>query len=371
MTERIRVVGVGFDHMHIGDQLATALAHPDAEIVGAWDGDGADGDGADGARARAVLADLGIGLDVDDDLEALLARTRPDLAFVCSTTAEHPALVRRLAAAGVHMIVEKPFADSPEAAAAMLAAVAGRDLVLATNWPLAWVPAHRTMRRLIAQGRIGRVTEVQFHDGNRGPLFHSHGKIALSPSVEDKAASWWYRPEAGGGSMRDYLGYGTTLGTWLRDGETPFAITAAWHIPEGLEVDEQSVVIGHYAEGLSVFQTRWGTFSDPWTLQPQPHCGFVVNGTGGSVSSWDYADHVTVHDADGVERVPADVPEPEDATALANVIAHLRHGRPLDAPLTAETTVAGHRMVEAAVESARTGRRVALDEVMAGEGGSR
>ena len=75
----------------------------------------------------------------------------------------------------------------------------------------------------------------------------------------------------------------------------------------------------------------------------------------------------------GAEESPASADSYADGKTftLANVIAHLRHGRPLDAPLTAETTVAGHRMVEAAVESARTGRRVALDEVMAGEGGSR
>lgn len=356
MSHSFRVIGVGFDHMHIGDQLVTALAHPRAQIVGGWD--------RDAHRARAVLDDLGIACPLHSDLNTLLAETRPEIAFVCSTTAEHPSLARRLAAAGVHMIIEKPLADSPAAAAAMIEAVAGTDVLLATNWPLAWLPAHRTMRRLIAEGRIGRVTEVHFYDGNRGPLYHAHGKIERTPTVEEKATSWWYQPESGGGSLRDYLGYGSTLGTWLRGGEAPTAVTAAWHIPDGLAVDEQSVVIGHYAEGLSTFQTRWGTFTDPWTRQPQPKCGFVVGGTGGSIASWDYDDGVTVHDGSGTERVPADTVPDEDRTALANVIAHLQHGRPLDPPLALATTVAGHRIVEAAVESARSGRRVALDTVM-------
>ena len=202
------------------------------------------------------------------------------------------------------------------------------------------------------------MTEIQFYDGNRGPLYHSHGKIELTPTIEQKSQSWWYQPETGGGSMRDYLGYGTTLGAWFRDGEIPHSVTAATHVPDGLEVDEQSVVIGHYASGLSVFQTRWGTFSDHWTLQPQPHCGFVVNGTLGSISSWDYDDGVTVHSADGIERVPLDDILAEDKTALANTIAHLTTGRPLDAPLTIEMTHAGHRVVEAAVQSAEEGRTV-------------
>ena len=352
MTTIFRVVGVGFDHMHIGDQLASALAHPQAELVGLWD--------SDAERARVVLDDLGVDLPVHDDIDRLLADTSPHIAFVCSTTAEHPNIVERLAAAGVHVIIEKPLADSPDAAARIVATAATYDVVVATNWPLAWMPSHRTLRRLIADGRIGAVTEVHFYGGNRGPLYHSHGKIELTPTIEQKVESWWYQPETGGGSMRDYLGYGTTLGTWFRDGETPHAVTAATHTPDGLTVDEQSVVIGHYDSGLSVLQTRWGTFSDPWMLQPQPRCGFVVNGTLGSISSWDYDDGVTLHTHAGVERLINDEVVDEDKSALANVISHLMTGRALDAPLTIDITYAGHRVVEAAVRSADEGRTVAV-----------
>jgi len=161
--------------------------------------------------------------------------------------------------------------------------------------------------------------------------------------------------------MRDYLGYGTTLATWLRQGQMPTAVTAAWHIPSGLRVDEQSVTVGHYADGLSVFQTRWGTFTDPWTQQPQPGCGFVVTGTAGSIASWDYTDHVTLHSAAGIQKIAADVSEPSDESALANLVAHLDSGRPLDGPLTPAISFAGHRIVEAAVTSAQTGTTVRID----------
>ena len=52
---------------------------------------------------------------------------------------------------------------------------------------------------------------------------------------------------------------------------------------EGLEVDEHSVSVVRYARGLSTFETRWGTFTDPWTHQPQPKCGFVLKGTDGTI----------------------------------------------------------------------------------------
>ena len=354
MSTPVRVVGIGFDHMHIGDQLKTAIDHPDAELVGVLDS------GVE--RPRAVLADLGIDVPIATDFDELLT-TRPEVAFVCSSTDEHPEWVEKLAAAGVHIIIEKPVADSLPAAKKMVADARAGGVVLAINWPIAWVASHRTAKRLVSDGAIGRILTVHSYGGNRGPLYHSHGKIELHPTTEDKANSWWYSPEAGGGSLRDYLGYGATLGTWYRDGETPHAVTAAQYVPDGLQVDEQSVVIGHYAEGLSVFETRWGTYTDPWTQQPQPHCGYVLNGTEGSISSWDYDDGVTLHSAAGISRVPNDVVPSEDSNSLANLIAHLRAGRPLDPPMTAEISLAGHRIVEAAALSARSNAMVRLDSL--------
>lgn len=352
MSPTYRVVGVGFDHMHIGDQLALAIAHSSAEVVGAYD--------SNPLRAQKVLDDLELPIAPDTNLERLIADTRPDIAFVCSTTAEHPRVVETLARGGVHMIVEKPMADSNTAAESMVESATRAGVVLAMNWPLAWVPSHRTCRRLVAEGAIGRIEQIHFYDGNRGPLFHSHGKAELNPSTAEKAVSWWYQSSAGGGSLRDYLGYGTTIASWFRDGELPNKITAAWHIPDGLEVDEQAVVIGHYRDGLSVFETRWGTHTDPWTLQPQPHCGFVVNGTIGSISSWDYDDGVTLHRNGAAERIPNDAVKAEDESALANLIAHLETGRLLDGPMQSQMSLAGHRLIEAAVESAKTEKSVKI-----------
>jgi glucose-fructose oxidoreductase len=351
----IRVIGVGFDHMHIGDQLRLARDHADAIVVGAID--------SPDREAAPVLADLGLDVPVasPDDWDSLVDRVQPDVAFVCSTTAAHPEWVERLASRGVHTIVEKPMAFSLEEADAMVAAAEKAGVVLAVNWPLAWIPAHRTARRLVADGAIGTLEQVHFYDGNRGPLYHSHGKTALHPTTEDKERSWWYDPAAGGGSLRDYLGYGTTLATWFLDGELPTSITAVRFVPDGLRVDEQAIVIAQYSHGLSAFETRWGTHTDPWTLQPQPRCGFVLNGSRGSISSWDYDDGVTLHSDGTARRVELDPIPREDEDALSNLIAHLRTGRPLDGPMTTAVSRSGQLMVETALRSVESGRTERLD----------
>ena len=123
------------------------------------------------------------------------------------------------------------------------------------------------------------------YGGNRGPLCHGADKIEKEPSAADKAASWFYSKAQGGGSLLDYMGYGTTLGTWHLGGKAPLEVTGVWDEPAGLEVDEHAVAIIRYSFGLSKSETRWGTFTDPWTHQPQPKCGFVLKGTSGTIST--------------------------------------------------------------------------------------
>lgn len=95
----------------------------------------------------------------------------------------------------------------------------------------------------ICEGRIGALQEVHYYDGNRGPLWHAADKIETTPTPAMKRKSWFYKKAAGGGSLLDYLGYGTTLGTWFHDGEKPLEVSAVVDRPRGLDVDEHSITI--------------------------------------------------------------------------------------------------------------------------------
>lgn len=299
---RQRVIGISFDHMHMGDLLAEVAAHPNAEIAAVYD--------PDPARMADAIARFAIPPErVFTDLAACLA-TPADLAILCSATAEHAAMSERLFAAGLNVLVEKPFAANLTDARRMIAAADRAGRLLAINWPLAWYPSHNTARRLLAEGTIGTLREVHYYDGNRGPLYHLAGKVAVTPEEVErqKPQSWWYKRASGGGSLLDYLGYGVTLGSWFLNGAEPLEVTATVDETPGLEVDQHSITVCRYAFGLSKFETRWGTFTDPWTLQPQPKCGFVLVGSDGTISSYDYDDHVTLQ----TRAQPAATPVPVD-----------------------------------------------------------
>jgi predicted dehydrogenase len=353
---RTRIVGISFDHMHMGDLLRQVHEHPGAELVGIFDPDPK-------AMARAIET-FGIPSDrVFTDFDACMA-TRPDLAILCAATADHARYTERLAAHGCHLFVEKPFAASVADARRMIAAMRPTGKRLVINWPLRWVASHVTAKRLIDEGRIGQLIEIHSYGGNRGPLYHLANKIEVSPEEVErqKPTSWWYKRASGGGSLLDYLGYGATLGTWYMNGEAPLEVTAAIDDAPGIEVDQHAITICRYARGLSKMETRWGTFTDPWTIQPQPKCGFILVGTDGTMASWDYADHLTVQTRANPKPhpVPAD-PLPEgQRNAIEYVLGCLKTGAPITGPLDPDVSLIGQRIVDTAAQSAREKRTLAL-----------
>lgn len=357
---KFKIAAVNFDHMHMGDLLRLAKTNPDVEIVGVSD--------HVTGRAQSVLQSIGLPVSFFvDDYRHLLASTHPDLVLLCPSTAAHADWTEKVAPYSAHVLVEKPFAASLAEADRMIAALKATGKQLIINWPLRWYPSHVTAKRLVAQGAIGELIQVHYYDGNRGPLRHVADKAVVPEAIANsqKAQSWWYSKSAGGGSLLDYLGYGTTLGTWYMDGRAPIEVTAMTDTPAGLEVDEHSITICRYDipnSGLSKFETRWGTFSDPWAHQPQPKCGFVLVGRGGTIASYDYEPAVrlqTTPDSPG-ELIPVDALTPLSDNVINYVVHRLRSGQPIDGPLSPAIARVGQQIVDSAALSARSKQTVPL-----------
>lgn len=353
----MKIAGINFDHFHMGDLLRMVFDHPTAEIVAICD--------EDPARMQSVADNFSVPSErIFTDHRACLEQIKPDIVILCPATAGHADWVEKIAPYGAHILMEKPMAASISDANRMIRAMSSTGKLLAINWPLVWYPAHRTAKRLIDDGMIGDPIEVHYYGGNRGPLYHVADKIEISEEEVQrrKPSSWFYRKQSGGGSLLDYLGYGVTLGTWLMNGKSPIEVTAVIDQPAGLEVDEHCITVARYDCGLSKFETRWGTFTDPWTHQPQPKCGFVVVGAAGTVSSYDGEPSIRVQ----TKSRPAgyDIPVDEINSPHRNPVEHLIHclesGESLIGPLTSEMSLTGQQIVDTAVISAVEKRTVTL-----------
>lgn len=355
MSRTWKIAGINFDHMHMGDLLRMTHDHPQAEIVGVCDEMPARMETA--ARNFSIPADRQFA-----DYRECLEKTRPDLVILCPATAEHGLWTQRVAEFGANIVVEKPFAASLAEADEMIAAQRASGKLLAINWPLRWFPCYITAKRLIDEGVIGEVIEFHHYGGNRGPLFHRADKVEAAPTAEEKAQSWFYSREKGGGSLLDYAGYGATIGTWFQGGRKPLEVTCVVDEPAGLEVDEHSVIVCRYAHGLSKIETRWGTFTDPWIHQPQPRCGFVITGTRGTISAYDYATTIRLQTLD--DKPGSDRPVDEVRAPFQNPIQYLLHslesGEFERGPLHPEIARIGQQIVDSAVLSASEKRTVKL-----------
>ena len=353
--KRWRIAGINFDHFHMGDLLRQTFEHPNAEIVGI----------SDEIPERLVGATRNFNLSAEQvftDYRACIEQTKPDIVVLCPAASKHGEWVDKVAPFGTHIIMEKPFAGSLAEADAMVAAMKPTGKLLAVNWPLVWDAGQQTAHRLIQEGVIGEVCEFHHHGGNRGPLYHGADKIEVEPTAAEKAASWFYSKAQGGGSLLDYMGYGATLGTWHMGGKKPLEVTCTWHQTPGLEVDEHAVAVVRYASGLSKTETRWGTFTDPWTHQPQPKCGFVIKGTDGTISCYDYERSLRVQTRSKPEgfEVAVDELASPNRNPIEHVIHSLETGAPLIGPLTIEISRIGQQIVDTAYHSAQEKRILPL-----------
>ncbi|MFM7323057.1 MAG: gfo/Idh/MocA family oxidoreductase, partial [Armatimonadota bacterium] len=86
MEKRWRLVGIDFDHMHMGDLLRLAHEHPLIDIVGVAD--------QDPDRALRVSEPFGIDRHrIWTDPVDCLRETRADIAVLCPATGLHAGVV--------------------------------------------------------------------------------------------------------------------------------------------------------------------------------------------------------------------------------------------------------------------------------------
>jgi predicted dehydrogenase len=92
-----------------------------------------------------------------DGIERMLDQTRPDALLVASPDATHAEYILAGLRHGLEVITEKPMTATAEQAAAVLAAAERGSGVLRVAHNFRYVPRHQQLKRLIADGAIGRV----------------------------------------------------------------------------------------------------------------------------------------------------------------------------------------------------------------------
>jgi predicted dehydrogenase len=124
---------------------------PDAAVAGGCDPSGEQRDAFTRATGTPAFATLG----------ELLERERPDVVVVATPPSSHRALCLEAIAGGAHVICEKPFVDTVADADAVIAAADAAGMRVAVNHQYREKPAFRAVLDAVARETYGRLVFTQ------------------------------------------------------------------------------------------------------------------------------------------------------------------------------------------------------------------
>lgn len=353
-----RVGIVGLEHYHVtGWVESLELFSNQLEIVALYDPDPALGE-----TLAPTYFDPFLSPRLDEryralpfltDLDQLIAEHALDLALVTLPNVAAPAAIVKLAAAGVHMLVDKPGAANAPAAIEAFAVARQHGVKVATGLLRRYGRGWQQAREMLRQGRAGELlsTEVVFNTS--------------SPAVRDPANHLFRRDLQGGGILL-WLGiHDIDQLLWLT-GERIVAVQAmsTSGARAGIDVEDTTSVSLAYANGAI------GTLHCACVLPRSVSEGYLaVRGTSGSVSvAFDGSVHWI---GSGSARDPVIEEEltytnwavPGYGAMAPALIDDLLGAIEEDRePLAnGDALIAALRVIDAAYESAATGERVAVN----------
>jgi 1,5-anhydro-D-fructose reductase (1,5-anhydro-D-mannitol-forming) len=176
--------------MTLGWAIVSTGRHPDTKMAPAIDAAAGSTLAAvvsrDAGRAQAFAAKHGAAAAYDD-VDAMLADPAVDVVYVASPNALHREHTLKAAAAGKHVLVEKPMALTVEHCQAMIDACASAGVKLGVGFHLRTHPGHRRVRALVAAGELGEIalTTANWGRGTRGQT---------KPPPRADLQAWWDDP---------------------------------------------------------------------------------------------------------------------------------------------------------------------------------
>ena len=283
------------------------------------------------------------GIPASGTVEELIARDDVDAVYISSKNDSHRDQTVRAAAAGKHVLCEKPLALSVADGRAMVDACEAAGVVLATNHHLPGAGTHRTIRELVADGAIGHILGIR--------VFHA-------VQLPERLQGWRLGSTAGGGVTLDITCHdASVIGPLLGALPVDVVALAAHQGPWESAAEDAVMATMRYADGALV-QTH-----DAFTIGYAP-TGLHVLGSEGAIFATDVMTQepigtVVLRDAHGTREI--EVADRSDlyATSVGRV-ADAVHGR-ADRPVA--TGLDGLHAAQIAIavrQAAETGERVAL-----------
>jgi predicted dehydrogenase len=276
---------------------------------------------------------------------------KPDAVLVTTANNLHLPILRACAQRHIHFLTEKPMASSGADAREMERLAREAGIKLMVNYPTIWSASTQEAYMRLKAGELGPVQKIIVEFGHRGPKEGGTSKEFIA---------WLYDPEKNGaGALMDFGCYGANWAMWVKGRpERVFAYSLKLKVAQHNEVEDDAVVLLEYPDATAILLPSWDwPYGKGQAEFYGPQGSFLVRGDGLLFQS--AKKRTTVENPDGTPVSTLPLP-PEKADGTAYFLDCIRNNKPIADPVSAELNVGVNEIIDAALESIRTGRAVSL-----------
>lgn len=357
MPSKIKFVFLGATHPHTRGHLRTLELMDEVESVILWD------------ESREALEQVRQERDVKIEavttsLDEALARKDAAFALVALRNDQTPDAIIRAASAGKHTMTEKPVGLNASEVSRALDAVAKAGVTLSVCYQNRYNPVSQDIKRLVREGALGRVMAVEL-------------RLITSQVKFRNPQHWLFNKKLAGGGMLSWLGcHYLDLICYLLDDEiTAVSALADTLSGEAIDVEDVACLSLRFGKGtLGAFQCGYMLPVSRSGYTGATYDSFIgIRGTLGRIGWHPFEREATgLHIesvAPGWETAPGRVIQYDFGKSDAYggafglkfvqdfVKAAQTGGAP---PATGQDALRVMKVVDAAYESNRTGRRVEI-----------
>src|SRR5882724_6476779 len=336
---KVRLAIVGLNHDHVWGILKDIAGEPQAELLGI-----AESDPALLSKAKARIPAT---VKLYSDYVQMLDEVKPDAVIATTDNARHLEILRECAKRHIHFSTEKPMAINGADAREMERLAQSSGIKLMVNYWNAWASPTPALFQRVRSGEVGPVQRIIVEYGHSGPK---------EIGVSEQFANWLYDPKKnGGGAIVDFGCYGAEWALWLKGRPTRVYATAKkLKTEQHNRVDDDATIVLEYPDATAILEASWDW---PYTKDQ-----VEVFGPKGSLLAGRQNLLFRSAEARGPnlalngEAVALDPVSRETSNPISYLVDCIRNNKPIENPLAARLNVQVMEILDAARESARTGR---------------
>jgi predicted dehydrogenase len=229
MTEKTGISVLSFAHGHANVYCQVLRDFPDVTLVSAWD------DNQERGRRTAASFEM----QFCEAVEQVLGDPLVDAVIVTSETNRHADLIERAAAAGKHVLCQKPLATTLEDCDRIIRAVRQHGIRFSMGYQMRHDPVNQKIKELLDAGAVGKVAIVRRR--------HSI-PVLLDPGFVNGPTRWHMDPVANVGMFFDDASHAADWFYWML-GRPTSVMAEIDNVVTDVAPDDNGIAIFRFAKG--------------------------------------------------------------------------------------------------------------------------